>query len=253
MKKAVSPTLLKTIEELQSLRSLRNFALAGGTNLALRYNHRESIDIDLFCSEIIGYEGFGRIQEEVQKFFGDKVFNFIDPTNINDQYTFLRFFIKKKNTIIKVDVIQNMKIIDPIEIVHDIYLFSIRDIGLFKLMSASSRPAKKDIYDLFYITEEIPLIDLYHQLKAKYERYNKPEDMNIFDLDKGKTVLDDPLLLLLFDRNYKVGKDKMMHSHDNIVTVEDAVSWQVARMQWRTRLRSLCNYLNIEFPSARVT
>lgn len=46
MKKAVSPTLLKTIEELQSLESLKNFALAGGTNLALRCNHRESIGTD---------------------------------------------------------------------------------------------------------------------------------------------------------------------------------------------------------------
>lgn len=252
MKKAVSLTLLKTIKELQSLESLKSFALAGGTNLALRYNHRESIDIDLFCPEIIGYKGFGKIQEEVQDFYGEKVFSFIDPTNINDQYTFLRFFIRKKKSIIKVDVIQNMKIVDPIEIVKNISLISVRDIGLFKLMSASSRPAKKDIYDLYYITEEIPLLDLYQQLKDKYTRFNKEEDKNIFDLDKGKTALDDPLLLLLYDSNYKVSKDKMMHSHDNIVTVEGAASWQIASMNWRMRLRSLCSHLDIPFPSPRV-
>src|SRR5690606_22597387 len=109
-------------------------------------------------------------------------FNFIDPANINDQYTFLRFFIKKKKTIIKVDLIQNMKIIDPVEVVKGISLISVRDIGLFKLMSASSRPAKKDIYDLFYITEEISLIDLYDQLIDKHKKFNKAEDRNIFDL-----------------------------------------------------------------------
>lgn len=96
MKEAVSSTLLKTIKELQALKSLHNFALVGGTNLAMRYNHRESIDIDLFCPEIIGYKGFEKIQEEVQNFYRNNVFNFIDPTNINDQYTFLRFFVKKK-------------------------------------------------------------------------------------------------------------------------------------------------------------
>lgn len=145
-----------------------------------------------------------------------------------------------------------MKINDPIEIVTGIRLASVRDIGLFKLMSASSRPAKKDIYDLYYITEEISLIDLYRQLRDKHSKFSKAEDLNIFDLDKGETALDNPLLLLLFDSNYKVSKEKMMHSHDSIVTVEGAVSWRFASMYWRMRLRSLCNHLNIEFPSSRV-
>ena len=252
MKKAVSSKLLKTIKELQSIPSLKESALAGGTNLALRYNHRESIDIDLFFSEIIGYKGFNRIKEEVKDFYGDNAFNFVDPTKINDQYTFLRFFINKSDVIIKVDVIQNMKIIDPIETLQNVSLMSVRDIGLFKLMSASSRPAKKDIYDLYYITEEIPLIELYHQLEEKYSKFNKEEDKNIFDLDKGKTALDDPLLLLRYDSSYKLSKDKMMHSHDNIVTVEGAVSWRIASMNWRMRLRTLCSHLNIPFPSPRV-
>ncbi|SFF77588.1 Nucleotidyl transferase AbiEii toxin, Type IV TA system [Salegentibacter agarivorans] len=56
--KAVSPVLYQSIKELQSLKSLQSFALAGGTNLAVRYDHRESIDIDLFCTEIIGFKGF---------------------------------------------------------------------------------------------------------------------------------------------------------------------------------------------------
>ena len=252
MKQAVSPVLLGTIKELQTLKNLQNFALAGGTNLAIRYNHRESIDIDLFCTKIIGYNGFKLIQDEVQTHYGENAFNFIDPTDINNQFTFLRFFIKRENTIIKVDLIQNMKTLDPIELVNGIRLFSVKDIGLFKLMSASSRPAKKDIYDLFYITKNISLIDLYHRLQDKHSRFNKKEDQNIFDLDKGETALDDPLLLLRFDNNYSVSKDKMMHSHDNIVIAENASSWREASINWRVRLRSLCSYLKIDFPSAKV-
>ncbi len=42
---AVSPALLQTIKELQQLPSLSTFALAGGTNLALRFNHRISEDV----------------------------------------------------------------------------------------------------------------------------------------------------------------------------------------------------------------
>ena len=251
MKKAVSSTLLNTIKELQALNSLKNFALAGGTNLALRYNHRESIDIDLFCTDIIGFKGFKDAKLEIENFYGENAFNFIDPTAINDQFTFLRFFIKKGETIIKVDLLQNMKILDPIEIVMGTRLLSVKDIGLFKLMSASSRPAKKDIYDLFYITEDVSLIELYHQLKEKYKRFNSPKDRNIFDLDKENSVLDNPLLLLRYDSNYKVSKDKMMYSHDNILNIEGTASWPLASMNWRMRLRKLCRHLDIQFPSAR--
>ena len=248
---AVSPVLVQTIKEIQSLKSLQSFALAGGTNLAIRFNHRESIDIDLFCEEIIGFKGFQEIQKEVKNYYGDGAFNFIDPMKLSNQFTFLRFFIKKGQVIIKVDLIQNMKILDPLETINDIRLFSLRDIGLFKLMSASSRPAKKDIYDLYYITEEISLIKLYKDLLEKYKQYNKKEHQDIFDIDTKESAIDNPLLLLLFDSSYRVSKNKIMHSHDNILKMDNAVTWQNAKLQFRMRLRELCRYLNIEFPKSR--
>lgn len=63
---AVSSTIVKTILQLQSLPSLSNFSLAGGTNLALQYNHRISDDIDLFCSEIIGFDGFNKLLKRLK-------------------------------------------------------------------------------------------------------------------------------------------------------------------------------------------
>ncbi len=39
---AISPILKQTILELQNLPSISQFALGGGTNLALRYDHRIS-------------------------------------------------------------------------------------------------------------------------------------------------------------------------------------------------------------------
>lgn len=61
----ISNELEKTIKELQQLNSLSNFYLAGGTNLAIRYSHRESVDIDLFCENIIGISGFELIEKEL--------------------------------------------------------------------------------------------------------------------------------------------------------------------------------------------
>ena len=51
--KAVSPILTAAVLELQELESLKNFALGGGTNLAIRYHHRNSIDLDLFYPHIL--------------------------------------------------------------------------------------------------------------------------------------------------------------------------------------------------------
>jgi hypothetical protein len=109
--KAVSPVLFQSIKELKSLQS---FALAGGTNLAVRYDHRESIDIDLFCTEIIGFKGFQEIQQEVENHFENRAINFMDPMKLSDQFTFLRLFIQKDELTIKVDLIQNMKALDPV-------------------------------------------------------------------------------------------------------------------------------------------
>jgi hypothetical protein len=48
--KAVSDSLIETILELQQLPSLKASSLGGGTNLAIRYNHRVSYDVIYFFS-----------------------------------------------------------------------------------------------------------------------------------------------------------------------------------------------------------
>ena len=188
---AVSPALLQTIKELQHLQSLNAFALAGGTNLALRFNHRISEDIDLFSTNIIDIDGFEKIK--------------------------------------------------------GVICYDVKDIGLFKLVSCSNRPAKKDIYDLEYITESNNLIDLYNLLKGKKEKFNKDTDRNIFDLDNDPDPIDDPHLLLLFDKRMAT-KQKMRHSHDNILNIEGSKSWREASMYWRMKVRRLYKSINIDYP-----
>lgn len=248
---AVSPAIVKTILQLQSLPSLANFSLAGGTNLALQYNHRISDDIDLFCSEIIGLEGFNKIQEEVKASFGKNARNFDTPCDINDQYSFLRFFIDTDDgTMIKVDVLQKMKHLFEIETINDIRLFSKVDIGLYKLVSLSNRSTKKDIYDLDFITDEIKLSKLYQSLKEKAEKFDREENKTIFDLDKNQSVLDNLELLISFD-NIKASSKFPTHTHDNIKITEGSKTWIEARISWRSKVRELYNYLGIDFPKPK--
>ena len=244
---AVSPALLKTIKELQALSSLSKFALAGGTNLALRFNHRISEDIDLFATDIIGIRDFENIEAEVKELYGDNVISIVYPVKENDQFVFLRFIIKESNITIKVDVIQNMKALYPFETIKGIICYDIKDIGLFKLMSCSNRPAKKDIYDLEYITESNNLIDLYTLLKQKKEQFNKETDRNIFDLDGDPDPIDNPHLLLLFDKRMAT-KQKMRHSHDNILNIDGSKSWREASIYWRMKVRRLYASIGVEYP-----
>tara|TARA_R110002124_G_scaffold5301_1_gene33065 strand:- start:72186 stop:72956 length:771 start_codon:yes stop_codon:yes gene_type:complete len=249
---AVSKELITTIKELQSLPSLSMFSLGGGTNLAYRYNHRKSIDIDLFSNKIIGKTGYKEIETEIVSLFGESLIHIDYPCDIDDQYIFLRCLIIKGELTIKVEILQNMKTMYDIEVVDDIRFISKKDIGLFKLVSASSRSAKKDIYDLDYITEEIDIIELFEELRTKQSKFNNEEDKSIFDLDGDTSPIDNPLLLLSFDNAAaKVKSSRPIHSDNTIDIIEGRKSWTTARLEWRAKVRKLYRYLDIEFPGPK--
>jgi predicted nucleotidyltransferase component of viral defense system len=165
---SVSTSIYDLIIELQTLVSLRSFSLAGGTCLALRFNHRKSVDIDLFSNSIIGLNGFKKVKIELQKHFKNAlIYCEIENVESGDQFCFLKALIKREKDNIKVEILQNFQHLDDVEFQERIKLFSIKDIGLFKLMSVSNRNAKKDVYDLDYITDQIPLSFLLDELKKK--------------------------------------------------------------------------------------
>jgi hypothetical protein len=99
---AVSPTLKQTILELQNLPSIASFALGGGTNLALRYNHRISVDIDFISSITIGRVDFDQIIEEVESLYGKKQVNImLLNTQLYEQFLFLKMFVSKNDEVTK--------------------------------------------------------------------------------------------------------------------------------------------------------
>lgn len=246
---AVTPAVFETLLQLQRVSSLAQFSLGGWTNLALRYNHRKSDDIDLFYSEIIGKSGYQVIEKEIKNLFGIRARQFSDPCAINDQFCFLRFFVDSvQGEVIKVELLQNMKCLDKTELYNDIRLLSKNDIGLFKLTSLSNRAAKKDIYDLDFITDEIPLIQLFEQFKIKTGKFQGVENRTIFDLHRNPSVVDFPELLLKFD-NPTFSRYLPMHSHDNITIVPGNKSWIESKISWKMKVRELFNYLGKDFPN----
>ena len=248
---AVSEVLLQTIKELQSLPSLSQFALAGGTNLAFRFNHRESKDIDLFCPEIVGVKHLEAIEKEVINFYGKKNVTGIEypADKESEQHSFFRCFVAKPcGARIKVEIIQNMKMMDAVEVIDDVRLVTTKDLGLFKLISGSIRAAKKDIYDLDFITEKISIIELFEALKVKNQLFDKKEHKNIFNYNNNDCPTINPFLLLKFDGGVKQVGVKPMHSNDNILIVDGGKTWRSVATSWRMKVRRLYTHLNIEYP-----
>lgn len=58
--------------------------------------HRESVDSDLLFSDIIGREAFQQIEREVLERFGESVIGLDYPCDEDDQFVFLRFYIRNK-------------------------------------------------------------------------------------------------------------------------------------------------------------
>jgi len=249
---AVSPLLKQTILELQNLPSIAPFALGGGTNLALRFNHRISIDIDFIAPITIARIDFDQIIQEIEFLYGKKqVKTMLLNTALEEQFLFLKMFISKNDEVIKVEFLQNMKCLFAPELFEDIRVIHKTDLGLFKLMSASNRFAKKDIYDLDYITDEIDLVELFDYFKIKSQKFNLPEHQTIFDLDIEVNPIDKPELLLEFDTVKSSNQNRPSHSNDRIDILESSKTWQMSRLSWRSKVRRLYEYLGKDFPGPK--
>ena len=250
--KAVSSELSETIYELQSLTSLKDFALAGGTSLAIRYNHRQSIDIDLFSPNLVGVNGMELIKKEIEDYYSkEKVANVLLENEENgEQYCFLKSLIRKGETTIKIEVIQNVPLLDPFESICGIRMVTVKDISLLKLMSLCSRNARKDVYDLDILTDiAIPLPDLMKILKEKEQKYSTPEQEWLFDLDERQTPTKNPMLLLEFDNiDYKEIPSRPNHSTDVLLIIPPNKTYTIAKLSWRRKVRNLLRSMGIQPP-----
>lgn len=103
----------------------------------------------------------------------------------------------------------------PVGMHGSIRILSVTDIGLFKLMAASNRKSRKDIYDLDVITEGVTMSDLLAERKIKHARFCDYKHKCLFDLDNEVSPNDDLTLLLEFDKiGYTKRDDFPKHSTD---------------------------------------
>lgn len=161
---AVNIKLKNILTELFNLECIKSFYLAGGTNLALKYNHRVSTDLDLFYdnSEEINLEL--DILPVLEKYFKDRLILIA----INRDT--LRTMIDG----VKVDFMKWLHvktILKPVQKLENTnwQIASNLDIAAMKISAIINRGSKKDFFDMAFLLKLFSLTEIIDGYKEKYQ------------------------------------------------------------------------------------
>lgn len=171
----VEPDTLSILRRLMRLPELNSFCLVGGTALSLKYGHRKSIDLDLFCHQKFDIKSIETVLEK--EFGSDFVYE--------RQKIKWAVFCKIKD--IKIDIAHYPhEPIAPFETFDGIRMYSTKDIAAMKINAILGRGAKKDFWDLAELLGEFSLEDIIQFHKLKY-----PSQMLLISVPNAIIYFDD--------------------------------------------------------------
>lgn len=158
--KAVQSATLALLKKLVGVEELSSFALGGGTNLALRYGHRVSFDLDFFTNT---------------EFDKSQLFQVITKTFPSAELLFeqnqtMLFVIND----VRVDfVLYPFPWFLPFEEREGTRLISEKDIIPMKLQAVSNRNSKKDYWDIALLLGKYPLKEMIRIFKKKFPQVDE--------------------------------------------------------------------------------
>lgn len=143
------------LKDLMAMPELKQFGLVGGTNLALRFGHRLSIDLDLFTNEPFDTEKIYNLLES----------KFSTTVMASQSDTMLFLYINE----VKIDmVLLPYPYLRSIEEVEGIRLIGLEDIAAMKLSAIARRGVKKDFWDIAELLDTFSLDEMLGFYKVKY-------------------------------------------------------------------------------------
>jgi hypothetical protein len=194
----INPTTFSLIQELQSLDFLKDFYLVGGTALALKLGHRNSIDIDLFTQNEFSTQEIAEKLSLNRNFF----------KSFERENTLLCFIDNIKTDFIR----HNYSFVNEPITEEGITYLSMEDIAAMKLNAiAQSGKRIKDFIDIYYLLEHFSVNEMLSFYEIKYPFSNKLialrglEYFNDIDLNIDPPILKKPLPLLKIQKRIKDG------------------------------------------------
>lgn len=222
---------MKTLEAIKD--KFKVFNLVGGTNLAYRFRHRVSTDIDFFAGKPISFNEMETIYKDLIGTYGAD----LKPMSKEKVFDHFSYMTGKFGLPVKIDVSQNHYFLNLPILKDGINFSSVEDIGMLKIESMVGRGSTKDAYDLDFITDKnggnIDVIDLWNLYKKKREFLSKDYRKIPFDIYKIRDPLKRPEEL------------KNIRNEDWIFPVE----WkdeEDALKSWELKVNTLLLYLNKE-------
>lgn len=150
----IYPETLDLLNKIMLFPELGNFALAGGTSLALQIGHRISYDLDFFGN---------------QEIIKDEIFDLLTNCGkiklISQSTNILIFEINN----IKIDFINyRYPLIKPLILEKNLRLYSIEDICAMKLAAIAGRGKKRDFIDTYFLLKSYTLNQMLDFYKTKF-------------------------------------------------------------------------------------
>ena len=169
--RTVTSDTLELLKALMSAPELSSLRLVGGTALALQYDHRVSVDLDLFGEVTIDKFELLSLLQGVG-----------DVRVINETKNIHQYFVNG----IKVDIVNYpYSWIDaPVED-DGIRLASSKDIAALKINAIEGRGTKKDFIDIYLLLQHYSLEEILTFYQQKYPDYS------IFRALRSLTYFDD--------------------------------------------------------------
>jgi len=241
-----SDELKNTIIKLMECPLLSTFNLGGGTNLSIKYNHRESIDIDLFTSTVLHIDELKQIINFVNKNISTNIKiikrNFGNKTQPYSPNAMLEIVFPEQET--KIDFIQNLRLLKKPEIIDGIRLIHDDDIGALKLLAAANRGSQKDFYDLFLLTNKKPLEHYYELLMERQKKFANIK--TIFDepSNKPKINLEKDISSLC---DFNNANDLSRQGNQIVLTTNSPIkeNWFNIKQVWKKRVEILAENKNL--------
>lgn len=175
---AVPSPALELLKNISDLHQFNTFALGGGSNLALRYGHRLSVDLDFFTN----------IEFDTQSIFHLISKNFPSSELLFEKNQTILFSIND----VKVDfVLYPFPWLQSFDIIDDFRLLSVRDIIPMKFQAVSNRNAKKDYWDIAALLDNYSLEEMLTIFKLKFPNVDLGFIIHsLTDYEKADTEID---------------------------------------------------------------
>ena len=161
--KAVDEGQRELLLELMQADFLSEHYLAGGTNLALRFGHRHSVDLDLFCNRDLDLSYSNMVNSKLKNKF-DTNFTSISVTDVG---------VFGSIDGIKTDFVNfPHPLLKPLENHEGARLASIIDVAAMKINAVVGRGTQKDFYDIYELLKQFDLGEMLDAYQEKYQMDN---------------------------------------------------------------------------------